>query len=40
MTFQARREVLMQVGPRYREAPRWCKQQILDEFVAVTGYLA
>src|SRR5579884_2879790 len=38
MTFQARREVLMQVGPRYREAPRWYKQQILDEFVAVTGY--
>ena len=38
MTFQARRELLIQVAPRYREAVSVYKRPILDEFVAVTGY--
>lgn len=38
MTFQARRALLFHVAPRYRAAPLASKRQILDEFVAVTGY--
>jgi hypothetical protein len=38
MTFDARRELLLQVGLRYREATRGQKTVILDEFVASTGY--
>ncbi len=38
MSFQAKRELLAQVAPRYREASEQEKTIILDEFVAVTGY--
>jgi len=38
MTFQARRELLLHVAPRYCAATPAYKSQILDEFVAVTGY--
>ena len=38
MSFQAKRELLAQTGPRYRAAPRQQKRAILDEFVAATGY--
>ena len=38
MSPQARREVLKAVRPRYRKANRQEKKQILDEFVAITGY--
>jgi hypothetical protein len=38
MSQQAKRELLMQVTARYREAERREKAKILDEFVAVTGY--
>jgi len=38
MSFQAKRELLAQTGPRYRAAPLQQKRAILDEFVAATGY--
>jgi len=38
MSFQAKRELLAQTGPRYRAAPPQQKRAILDEFVAATGY--
>lgn len=38
MSFQAKRELLVQIAPRYREAGSTEKTGILDEFVAVTGY--
>ena len=38
MRFQAKRELLAQVAPRYRDAPAAQKSVILDEFVAATGY--
>jgi hypothetical protein len=38
MSFKSRRELLEQVGPRYREANRKQKAIILDEFIASTGY--
>jgi len=38
MSFQAKRELLAQTGPRYHAAPRQQKRAILDEFVAATGY--
>ncbi len=38
MSFQAKRELLAQTGPRYRVAPLQQKRTILDEFVAATGY--
>jgi hypothetical protein len=38
MRFQAKRELLLQVIGRYRDATGHQKSQILDEFVAVTGY--
>jgi len=38
MSFQAKRELLGQVAPRYREATGVQKQHILDAFVAATGY--
>jgi hypothetical protein len=38
MSFRAKREVLAQVAPRYREAGYKQRSTILDEFVAVTGY--
>ena len=38
MSFRAKRELLAQVAPRYREAAHAQKSVILDEFVAATGY--
>ena len=38
MSFRTRRELLLQIIPRYREADRNQKKSILDEFVASTGY--
>jgi hypothetical protein len=39
MSFQAKRELLTQVGPRYKDASHSQKSQILNEFVAATGYV-
>ena len=39
MSFQAKRELLVQVAPRYQDASHSQKSQILDEFVAATGYV-
>ena len=38
MSFQAKRELLVQVAGRYRDASGVHKSHILDEFVAATGY--
>lgn len=38
MSFQARRELLVQTAGRYRTADHTQKTVILDEFVAATGY--
>ncbi len=38
MSYQAKRELLLQMAPRYREASSRLKEVILDEFVAATGY--
>src|SRR5438105_287881 len=38
MSFRAKRELLMQIAPRYQEAPERHKGAILNEFVAATGY--
>ena len=38
MSFQAKRELLARVAPRYRKASREQKSVILDEFIASTGY--
>jgi hypothetical protein len=38
MSIQAKRELLVHVAPRYREADSRQKSGILDEFVAATGY--
>ncbi len=38
MSFQARRELLVQVAPRYKEADRKEKSLILNEFMSSTGY--
>ncbi len=38
LSFQARREVLAQVLPRYREASADQKCLLLDEFAQITGY--
>ncbi len=38
MSYQAKRELLPQIAPRYREASSGLKEVILDEFVAATGY--
>jgi hypothetical protein len=38
MSFHAKRELLVQVAPRYRTARHGQRSAILDEFVAVTGY--
>src|SRR5438270_10976571 len=38
MSFRATRELLVQVGPRYRAARHGERSAILDEFIAVTGY--
>jgi len=38
MSFEAKRELLVQVAPRYQEATHEQKSNVLDEFVAATGY--
>jgi hypothetical protein len=38
MSFRAKRELLVQVAPRYRAARHRQRSAILDEFVAVTGH--
>jgi hypothetical protein len=38
MSFRAKRELLVQVAPRYRAAAHPQKSVVLDEFVAATGY--
>src|SRR5579859_506558 len=38
MSFRGKRELLMQVAPRYSSARHGQRSVILDEFVAVTGY--
>ena len=38
MSFRGKRELLVQVAPRYRSARHGRRSLILDEFVAVTGY--
>lgn len=39
MSFRSKRELLVQVAPRYREADSSEKRVILDQFVAATGYV-
>ncbi len=38
LSFKSKRELLLQIAPRYREASPALKTVILDEFVAATGY--
>ena len=38
MSYRAKKELLLQIAPRYREASSTLKTVILDEFVAATGY--
>jgi hypothetical protein len=38
MSVLAKRELLVEVAPRYVEGCRHQRQVILDEFVAATGY--
>src|SRR5215472_15046131 len=38
MSYRAKKELLLQIAPRYREASPPLKTVILDEFVAATGY--
>ncbi len=38
MSFEAKRELLLQTAGRYREASRARRSVILGEFVAATGY--
>ena len=38
LSFQSRRELLVTVTPRYKEADRKNKSIILNEFIAATGY--
>jgi hypothetical protein len=38
LSYQSKRELLLQIAPRYREASSALKTVILDEFVAATGY--
>ena len=38
LSYRAKRELVLQIAPRYREASSALKEVILDEFVAATGY--
>jgi hypothetical protein len=38
LSYRSKRELLLQIAPRYREASSALKTVILDEFVAATGY--
>ena len=39
LRFQARREVLHQMAPQYREASPSQKRTLLEAFIATTGYV-
>jgi hypothetical protein len=39
LSFQAKREVLYQMAPQYREAAQSRKRTLLEAFVATTGYV-
>ena len=39
LSYQARRELVEQMAPQYREASRTQKILLLDTFVAMTGYV-
>ncbi len=39
LSFQAKREVLYQMAPQYREASQSRKRTLLEAFVATTGYV-
>jgi hypothetical protein len=39
LSFQARREVLQQIAPQYREASPSQKRVLLEAFIATTGYV-
>lgn len=39
LSYQSRRDVVQQMAPRYQEASRARKSVLLDEFVALTGYV-
>jgi endonuclease III len=39
LSYQARREVLQQMAPQYRQASASEKRTVLDTFVATTGYV-
>jgi hypothetical protein len=39
LSYQTRRELVEQIAPQYREASRAQKTQLLDTFVALTGYV-
>jgi|GEM_PF-790562 len=39
LSYQSRRELVRQMAPRYQEASRARKSVLLDEFVALTGYV-
>src|SRR6266566_626213 len=38
LSYRAKRDLLLQIAPRYREASSALKEAILDAFVAATGY--
>src|SRR5260370_8953654 len=38
LSYRAKRELVCQIAPRYREASSALKEVILDEFVAATAY--
>ena len=39
LSYQARRELLQQMAPQYREASPPQKRTLLEAFVAITGYV-
>src|SRR5258708_37228992 len=39
LSYQSRREFVQQMAPRYQEASRGQKIVLLDQFVALTGYV-
>ena len=39
LRFQARREVLQQMAPQYRQASPSQKRTLLEAFIATTGYV-
>jgi hypothetical protein len=39
LSYRARREVLHQMAPQYRQASRPQKRTLLEAFIATTGYV-